>query len=76
MRMYGMDSMPKGESTLIINTTSPLIKKLENIAQNDSQKASEIAAYLYKLSLLSQKKFTAEEMQDFMRSAVSVMMML
>ena len=76
MRMYGMDSMPKGESTLVINTSSPLIQKLENIAQNDSQKASEIAAYLYKLSLLSQKKFTAEEMQDFMRCAVNVMMML
>jgi len=76
MRMYGMDSMPTGESTLIINTSSPLIQKLDGIAQNDSKKAKDISVYLYKLALLSQKKFTADEMQDFMRSAVDVMMML
>ena len=40
------------------------------------EKAKDMAAYLYKLSLLSQKKFSAEEMQDFMKSSFDIMMKL
>ena len=77
MRMYGMnDSGYAGENTLVINSSSPLIQKLDTIAKEDSEKAKEISDYLYKLSLLSQKKFDADEMQDFMKASVKIMMML
>ncbi len=77
MRMYGMDggAYPT-ESTFVLNTASPLIKKLEITAQGEPQKAKEMAAYIYKLSLLSQKKFSSEEMQDFMKSSFELMMKL
>lgn len=77
MRMYGMDggAYPT-ESTLVLNTASPLIKKIEETAQTDSDKARRMASYLYKLSLLSQKKFSAEEMQDFMKNSFELMMKL
>ena len=77
MRMYGMDAGAyPTESTFILNTASPLIKKLEETAESDIEKAREMAAYLYKLSLLSQKKFSAEEMQDFMKSGFDILMKL
>ena len=77
MRMYGMDAGAyPTESTFILNTASPLVKKLEETAESDIEKAREMAAYLYKLSLLSQKKFSAEEMQDFMKSGFDILMKL
>ncbi len=77
MRMYGMDAdaYPR-ESTLVLNTSSPLMQKIEAVAESDPEKADEMAAYIYKLSLLSQKKFSAEEMRDFMKSGFDLMMKL
>lgn len=78
MRFYNMSdgsSLPM-ESSLILNTASPLIQKLENLAEAEPEKAKEIASYIYKISLLSQKKFTAEEMQSFMQDSVSLLMKL
>ena len=76
MRLYGMGdgaSFPT-ESTLILNTASPLVQKLEN--ETDDEKAKQIASYLYKISLLSQKKFSAEEMQSFMKDSFEILMKL
>lgn len=77
MKMYGMDSSTyPTDSTLVLNVSSPLIKKLDTLASSEPEKAKEMAAYLYKLSLLSQKKFSAEEMQDFMKAGFELMMKL
>ncbi len=77
MKMYGMgDNMPEGESTLVLNTASPLIKKLCDMAENDRERAKAAASYIYKLSLLSQKKFTAEQMRDFMNDGFELLMKL
>lgn len=77
MRMYGINGGEyPTESTLILNTASPLVKKLEDTAEAEPEKAKEMANYLYKLSLLSQKKFSAEEMQDFMKNSFDLMMKL
>ena len=76
MRLYGMGdsaSFPT-ESTLILNTASPLVQKLEN--ETDDEKAKQIASYLYKISLLSQKKFSADEMQSFMKDSFEILMKL
>ena len=77
MRMYGMDAGAyPTESTFILNTASPLIKKLEDTAEAEPEKAREMASYLYKISLLSQKKFSAEEMQDLLNSSFNILMKL
>jgi molecular chaperone HtpG len=78
MRLYGMgdaSSFPT-ESTLILNTASPLLQKLESIAVAEPQKAKEMASYIYKISLLSQKKFSADEMQSFMKDSYELLMKL
>ena len=77
MRSYGMDMEAMGgESTLVLNTSSELIKKLIGMSVSDREKAKLTASYIYKLSLLSQKKFSAEEMQGFMSESFDILMML
>ena len=72
MRTFMPDSpaAPK-EATLALNLSSPLIAKLEN--ETDEKKAKEIAAYLYMLAALSNRKFSAEEMKRFQRDSVSLL---
>ncbi len=77
MRMYGMGGdMPAPESTLVLNTASPLVKKLCETVQTDADKAKQMASYLYKLSLLSQKKLSADELQSFMKDSFDILMKL
>ena len=78
MRLYNMQggmSFPT-ESSLVINTASPLIAKLEKVAETDPEGAKDMASYIYKVSLLSQKKFSAEEMQNFMKDSFELLMKL
>ena len=72
MRTFMPDSpaAPK-EATLALNLSSPLIAKLEN--ETDEKKAKEIASYLYMLAVLSNRKFSAEEMKRFQRDSVSLL---
>ncbi len=70
MKMYamqdgGMTNFPL-ESKLILNAASPLIGKLETTAESDSNKAEMIAKQIYALSLLSQRKLSAEELTKFL----------
>ncbi|MBO7310053.1 MAG: molecular chaperone HtpG, partial [Clostridia bacterium] len=77
MKMYGMaDTEGMTESSLVLNTASPLISKLEAQAQSEPELARQSASYLYKLSLLSQKKLTADEMQSFMKDSFDILMRL
>ena len=77
MRFYNMskDAFPT-ESSLILNVSSPLIKKIEETAKDEPEKAKSIASYVYKVSLLSQKKFSADEMQSFMKDSFDILMQL
>ena len=61
------------ETTLVINTESALIKKLEGMAESEPEKAKKIASYIYKLSLLSQKKFSPEEMTAFLNDGFAIL---
>ncbi len=78
MRLYNMgeEHFFPTESTLILNTASPLLCRLSEIAETDREKAREMASYIYKISLLSQKKFSAEEMQGFMKDSYELLMKL
>ncbi len=76
MRMYGISQPTPPDKKLILNTNSPLIKKLEGLCESNPELANELSVYVYKLALLSQKKFTAEEMQEFMASSYNLLMKL
>ena len=77
MKMYGMGDASNNfplDTTLVVNTASPLITKLIETADNDPAKAEKIASYIYKVSQLSQKKFSAEEMQSFIDDSFDILM--
>ncbi len=77
MRMYSMgDASQMTQSTLVLNTSSPLINKLCDMAENNKSEAQALASYIYKLSLLSQRKFSAEELQSFMKDSFDLLMKL
>ena len=77
MRMYNMGGAAfPTESTLVINNASPLVAKLEGMAETDPDGAAKVASYIYKVSLLSQKKFSAEEMREFTRDSFELLMKL
>ncbi|MBQ7336474.1 MAG: molecular chaperone HtpG [Clostridia bacterium] len=75
MKLYAMNGMNMGggyplDATLTVNTASPLIEKLGGM---EDEKKEKTAAYLYQLSLLSQRKLTAEELQKFLKDSYSVL---
>ena len=76
MRMYGIAQPTPPDKKLILNTASPLITKLEGLCESNVELANELAAHIYKLALLSQKKFTDEEMKEFMNGSYKLLMKL
>ena len=76
MRMYGISQPTPPDKKLILNSASPLISKLEGLCETDKELAEALASHIYKLALLSQKKFTAEEMKEFMDSSYKLLMKL
>ena len=71
----GMGAMPSYpvEYTLTVNTTAPLTAKLLELCETDPEKASLIAAQVWRLCLLSQRKLTAEELTDFLASGFDLL---
>ena len=82
MRMYamqgGMGSMPAfpPDYTLTLNTASPLTAKVADLVATDETRAELIAEQIWRLSLLSQRKLTAEELTAFLRSSFDLLDML
>ncbi|MBR2388651.1 MAG: molecular chaperone HtpG [Clostridia bacterium] len=77
MKLYRADSKDFSfplESTLVINTSSPLIAKLTDALESEPEKAEKMASYIYKVSLMSQKKLSAEEMNEFMADSFVILM--
>ncbi len=79
MKMYRMSGGADfGESfpldmTLVLNTASPLISKLAAMDGSDAEGAENYASYIYRLSLLSLRKFTAEEMEQFLKDSYKML---
>ena len=76
MRMYGISQPTPPDKKLILNTASPLISKLDALCESNPELATELAEYIYKLAMLSQKKFSAKEMQEFMDGSYNLLMKL
>lgn len=78
MKMYRMSGgkddngfkMPT-EATLVLNSASPLVRKLgENVAAAETEAA---ARQIYKLALLSQRQLTADELTGFLSDSYDML---
>ena len=81
MRMYAMStgSAPMDfplEYSLVVNTASALYTKVLSLSDEDPEKAELIARQIYTLSLLAQRKLSAQEMQDFLAGSFSLLELL
>lgn len=61
------------DMTLVLNTASPLISKLAAMDGSDAEGAENYASYIYRLSLLSLRKFTSEEMEKFLKDSYKML---
>lgn len=67
MRVYGMGDAPQNDTpTLIVNTKSPLIQKLEQKLECGDEGADKLSARIWKLALLSYRRLTADELKEFL----------
>ena len=79
MRMYalqgGADGMPAYpvEYTLTVNTASPLTARITALCDTDADKAELLAAQVYRLCLLSQRRLTAEELTSFLAGSFDLL---
>ena len=81
MRMYAMSTGAAPmeyplEYSLVINTTSTLYQKLLALAEQDPDKAELLARQIYSLSLLAQRKLSAEELEQFLSGSFSLLELL
>ena len=81
MKMYANMGMDMGgafpmEYTLVLNSASPLITKLSEIAENESDKAKLMAKEIYRLALISQRHMTADELKAFLQDSFMILGML
>ncbi len=78
MRLYAANGMALGmdiptDTTLTVNTASPLIQKLSAMEGDLQEK---VGAYLYRLALLSQRKLNAKELTDFLQESYGLLELL
>ena len=78
MRMYAMQgggTMPTFpvEYTLTVNTAAALTGKLTDLCESDPEKAELMAAQIWRLCLLSQRKLTAEELSEFLAAGFDLL---
>ncbi len=59
------------ESTLVLNTQSPLIKKMSD--ETDSEKTKIVAHQVYMLALLTQRQLKADELQEFLSDSFKLL---
>ena len=61
------------DTTLIVNTSSPIIGKLTAMADAASDDAELYADYIYKLTILSHKHLSASEMNEFLKDSYAIL---
>jgi HSP90 family molecular chaperone len=81
MKMYASMGMNMGgdfpvDYTLVLNSNSPLMTKLEAIRESDEQKARLMALEIYRLALMSQKRMSADELKSFLSDSFTLLGMM
>ena len=59
--------------TMTVNTAAPLITRLTELTDTDPAKAETFAAQLWRLSVLAQRKLTAEELKSFLSESFDIL---
>ncbi len=75
-RMAGEDTpeLPTlAEGTLILNTAAPLTQKIKAVALQNEARALLLASHVTRLALLSSRKLTASEMQEFLAESYTIL---
>lgn len=72
MKMYGMSDTQElpNEATLVLNSSSSVIKKLAGEGSEEVKKAA--AEQIYSLALLSQRRLTPDELKKFFDSSIKL----
>ena len=68
--MFGSMGSGSVSETLIVNTDNGIVKKLPAL---DSEKQTLLCRHIYDLALISQRKLTAEELDNFIKRSVEVL---
>ena len=70
MRMYRMDGAEEipSKAKLVVNTSSSLYKKLEELAGTDEAKAEKLCGYVFSLATVAHRQLTADELKAFLES--------
>jgi len=77
MRLYKMGGNLPLEETLVLNTASPLIEKLNAAAADGkTELCDKIARQIYMLSSLSQRQLNAEELVSFLEDSYGLLALL
>ena len=64
------------DTTLIINTASPVTEKLVSLVKENSENKERFARYIYKLALMSYRRLSADEMQSFLADSYELLELL
>lgn len=78
MRMYRMDGaedMPS-KAKLVVNTSSSLYKKLEELSENDADRAEKLCSYILGLATLAHRQLTADELKAFLESQYELLSLI
>ncbi len=78
MRMYrmdGADDIPS-KAKLVVNTSSSLYKKLEELAGTDEAKAEKLCGYVFSLATLAHRQLTADELKAFLESQYELLSLI
>ena len=74
MKLYKMGGEMPLDETLILNTASPLIERLNTLVEDgNTEKAESIAEQIYTLSSLSQRQLTADELVKFLDNSYDIL---
>ena len=81
MKLYALaenetaSSLPL-DTTLVINTASPVTEKLVSLIKDGSETKERFARYIYKLSIMSYRRLSADEMQSFLSDSYELLELL
>lgn len=79
MKMYGMNADSGAfptEAKLILNADSALIERIDRAVGEDPACAEKMARQVYGLSLLSQRRLSAEELKKFLADSYAILELL
>ncbi len=70
----GANNLPVQEdATLVLNSSNPIIAKLERMSAQPDDTAKAMAKQIYTLALLGQRQLTASELSDFLDNSLGLL---